>query len=165
MEDRSGSVTGKKSRLYHYRDASGKVISSLVPLSCPAYIGDVNGAVGEAKQRIRNVTGRVGTVESKVESMDARVARLEAENEALKAQVSANRMEVVEFVQWLGQMVAEHAQKGLPSVRVEVQGQNYQLPQPVARVITSIGALPREDYIEAEVVSVVPLERSEKIPR
>lgn len=150
MEDPSGKQTGKKSRLYHYRDASGKTISSLVPLLCPVYIGDVNGAVAESKQRIRDVTGRVGTVEGQVESLDARVERLEQENEDLKAQVSANRMEVVDFVRWLGQMVSEHTRNGLPAVTVDVQGQSYLLPPPVASVITSIGSIPKEDIIEAE---------------
>lgn len=154
MEDRRGSQTGKKSRLYHYRDARGNTISSLIPLACPVYLGDVNGAVGEAKQRIRNVTGRVDTVEGRVEGLDARLARLEAENEALRAQVQANQADVGAFVQWLGQMVAEHSARGLPAVTVGVSGREYRLPPPVASVITAIGAVP--DTLDAEVVAVTP---------
>ena len=145
---------GKKAKLFHYRDASGKTLSTFIPLTCPAYLGDVNGAVVESKQRIRNVTGRMGNVEVKVESVEERVSRLEEENEALKARVSANQMEVQDFIQWLGEMVRQHATTGLPAVSVEVHGKGYLLPPPVARVITSIGVVTEqgEELVEAEVL-------------
>lgn len=40
---------------YHYVDAFGLKITSMIPLSCPTFIGDPNGAILEAKQRGRRV--------------------------------------------------------------------------------------------------------------
>lgn len=157
MEDPSGMRTGKKSRLYHYRDAAGVTMSSLIPLtSCPTYIGQMGGAVGETKQRLRGVTTRVGTVEGRVDSVEDRMTRLEEENRNLREQVDSDRADVVAFIQWLGKMTREHAQRGLPTVQMSVQNEQYMLPAPVADIIRSMGTIPRvreEILVEAEFVT------------
>lgn len=155
MEDPTGEVTGKKIRMYHYRDAQNKTMSSLIPLTCPAFVGDVAGTVGETKERLRNVTGRVGSVEGRVESVEDRVARLEEENVSLREQVNSDRADVMALVNWLGQMVKEHSQRGLPSVVMTVEGEQYQLPPPVANVIRTLGSVSRNVVdVEAEYVTV-----------
>lgn len=161
MEDPSGMVTGKKVRMYHYRDAQNKTMSSLIPLACPAFVGDIAGTLGETKQRLRTVTGRVGSVEGRVESVEDRVARLEEENVNLRQQVNSDRADVIALVNWLGQMVREHSQRGLPSVEMTVEGERYQLPPPVANVIRTLGSVSRNVVdVEAEYVTV-PVRKDE----
>lgn len=144
MEDRSGVQTGKKSRLYHYRDARGNTISSLIPLECPLYVGDIPGTVAETKQRLRGTVTRVAGVEGRVGSVEERLATLELENRALKEQVRTNHEGVSAFAAWLRDMVAEHVHRGGPVVPLTLEGETHQLPPPVARLIVDLGAVVAE---------------------
>lgn len=112
----------RKGMDYHYTDAYGEQITSLVPLSCPVFIGDTNGAVGETKERLRGVTGRVGCLEERTESVEERLERLEAENAEMKAQLAQYPMDVTDMVDWLAQQVQtkveEQVAKALASVQV-----------------------------------------------
>jgi len=127
---------------FHYRDACGNQMTSMVELECPVFIGDTNGAVGEVKQRNRHVTRRVDGLEGRTESIEERLDRLEAENQDLRAKVEAKtEIDVTELVSWLAGMVKEHVERQMPTIPVSVRGAQYALPEPVANMIIDVAAV------------------------
>lgn len=130
---------------FQYKDAYGNQLISLIELECPTFIGDPNGAIGEAKQRIRKVTGRVDSVEGRVESVEDRLDRLESENLELRAKVEAKtELDVTELVNWLATMVKEHVDQNRPTIAVSVANRRYALPEPVANMIIDVAAMEPE---------------------
>lgn len=145
-------MAGNSGLNYHYTDAFNKQISSLVPLSCPVFIGDTNGAVAEVKERSRKLKGQVTVVEGRVDSVEERLARLERENEALRAEVAAKtNIDVTALVNWLSEMVAQSAAMNQPSRTIEVQGQQYALPAPVVDLVVTLA---NERDVVAEYVPI-----------
>ena len=125
-----GGIKGMK---YIYRDAANLEIVSMIPLGCPTFIGHPNGAIGEAKQRIRQL-------DEHVETVDARLDRLENYVTYLQGQLEAKiQLDVQGLVNWIGQMTALSAQNQLPTATVEVAGLGYSIPTPIADLIRGVG--------------------------
>lgn len=126
----------RKGMDYHYVDAYGVAMSSLVPLGCPTFLGDVAGAAAETKQRVRNL-------DAQHETMDARMTRLEQDNAYLRAKLEEKiTVDVTGLVEWLAQVAALSNQAGLPSLPVSVAGLSYEVPKPVADMIIDVAAVP-----------------------
>lgn len=136
VQESTGSVImpgGAKGMSYVYRDATNKEIVSMIPLGCPTFIGHVNGAIGEAKQRIRNLDAHIETV-------DARLDRLEADNLYLRDQLEAKiQLDVTGLVEWLGQMAKLAAEAQLPMAPVTVAGLPLEIPTPIADLVKGVG--------------------------
>jgi hypothetical protein len=123
----------RKGMSFHYVDAFGVAMTSMIELDCPTFLGDVPGAVGEAKQRIRGL-------DSHVETIDARLDRLEQHNAYLQTQLEAKiQLDVTSFVSWLAQMAAMSAQAALPTTSVAVGSLPLEIPSPIADLIRGIG--------------------------
>jgi len=155
---KTGGVLVGSPQKYIYEDAVGRQIHSMIELGCPVFIGDTNGSVAEAKERVRRVGGRVDGVEDRVDSVEVRLARLEAENRGLhdsvvslmaeNSELRARLNEKIELdvtglVDWLSQMVMLHSRNLLPTVPATVTGVPLALPAPVAELIIEVGR-PRE---------------------
>ena len=126
----------RKGMKYHYVDAYGIAMTSMVELGCPTFLGDVPGAVGEAKQRIRKL-------DSEMETAQARLDRLEADNQYLRAKLEEKvTIDVTGFVQWLGEIKAMAEAASLPMAPVNVGGLPYEVPVPVANMIIDVAAVP-----------------------
>lgn len=122
----------RKGMKYHYTDAYGIQMTSMVPLSCPTFLGDVPGAVGEAKQRVRKLDNQMTGV------LD-RLAKVEAQNRELREQLESKiELDVTNLVQWLGQMVKLHAEHQLPTATVQVAGLPYEIPKPIAEMVKGV---------------------------
>jgi hypothetical protein len=133
MERRDLIRADRKGMKYHYVDAFGIALTSMVPLSCPTFLGDVPGAVGEAKQRVRKL-------DSQMETVGARLDRLEAHNTYLQEQLEAKiQLDLNGLVAWLGQMAALSAQNQLPTTLVDVAGLPFVIPTPIADLVRGVG--------------------------
>ena len=123
----------RKGMNYHYSDAYGVQITSMVPLSCPTFLGDPNGAIAEAKQRVRKH-------DVMLETVDARLDRLEADNLYLREQLEAKiQLDVTGLVAWLSQMSQLSVQAQLPTTAVQVAGLPYEVPTPIADLVQGVG--------------------------
>ncbi len=136
VQESTGSVIMPgmaKGMSYVYRDATNKEIVSMIPLGCPTFIGHVNGAIGEAKQRIRNLDAHIETV-------DDRLDRLEADNLYLREQLESKiNLDVTGLVEWLGQMAKMAAEAQLSMSPVVVNGLPLEVPTPIADLVRGVG--------------------------
>ena len=143
----------RKGMKYHYVDAYGVQMTSMVQLYCPTFIGDTNGTLAETKGRVRNL-------DCQMETIDSRLERLERDNIYLREQLEAKiQLDVTGLVDWLSQVAALARQNELASTRVEVAGLPYAVPMPVADLIRGVGTT---IDIEAELVTVDKPEDSAK---
>jgi hypothetical protein len=123
----------RKGMKYHYVDAYGIAMTSMVELFCPTFLGDVPGAVGEAKQRIRHL-------DVQMETVDDRLDRIEADNRYLREQLEAKiQLDVTSLVEWLGQMAKMAAEARLPTTQVTVAGLGLEIPSPIADLVKGVG--------------------------
>jgi hypothetical protein len=121
-------------------------------LDCPTFLGDPNGTLADTKERVRTVRKRVDNVEDRVAALEAENARLQEQLEAARVQIDATAL-----VEWLSEMVARSVEARLPTVPVQIAGQTTRmLPEPVADMIISVGAL------DAEVLEAVPVAARER---
>lgn len=90
---------GNGKQLHHYRDHLGRVHSSFIELSCPAFSG-INGNESlEMKERARRERAGTAEVAAYVQVLADRVALLEAENALLReANVGVMRQMIEEQV-------------------------------------------------------------------
>lgn len=89
---------GNGKQLYHYRDHLGRVHSSFIELSCPAFSG-INGNESlEGKERARRDRAAIGEITEYVKVLAERVATLEAENAQLREASLAREVIDVEVV-------------------------------------------------------------------
>lgn len=122
---------------FHYVDAFGTAMTSLVELSCPTFLGDVPGAVAETKGRVRNLDCQMETVHDRLD-------RLEKDNLYLREQLGAKiQLDVTGLVDWLGQMAQMAAQAGLPMSGVTVAGLPLEVPMPIADLVRGVGEASR----------------------
>jgi len=125
----------RKGMNYHYVDAYGIAITSLVPLNCPTFLGDVPGAVAEAKGRIRNL-------DTQMEQVHYRMEALEQQNMQLQAQLDAKiQLDVTGFVNWLSSMTALSATAQIATTPVDVAGLPYEVPTPIADLLQGIATV------------------------
>lgn len=123
----------RKGMKYHYVDAFGLSLTSMIELFCPTFIGDTNGAVGEAKQRVRHLDVQMETVHDRLD-------RLEADNQYLREQLEAKiQLDVTGLVEWLGQIAKMSATAHLPTTQVSVAGLPLEIPTPMADLIRGVG--------------------------
>lgn len=123
----------RKGMNYHYVDAMGLTITSLVPLSCPTFIGDTNGTLAETK-------GRVRKHDVQLETVDARLDRLEADNIYLRSVLETKiELDLNGLVAWLAQMSQLSAQAQLPTTPIEITGLSYEVPVPIAELVQGVG--------------------------
>lgn len=123
----------RKGMKYHYVDAYGIALTSMVELFCPTFLGDVPGAVGEAKQRVRHLDVQMETVHDRLD-------RLEADNQYLREQLEAKiQLDVDSLVAWLGQMAKMAATAQLPMAPVTVAGLGLEIPAPIADLVRGVG--------------------------
>jgi len=123
----------------------------MIELGCPVFIGDTNGTLAEAKERVRMVNGRVDGVEDRVVSVEDRITALEQENEDLRARLDTKiELDVSGLVQWLSEMAALHAQNQLPTVPASVTGVPLTLPAPVAALVIEVGRAKEREAVLIE---------------
>lgn len=125
--------TDRKGMGHHYVDVYGVAMTSVVELFCPTFIGDTNGTLGEAKQRVRGL-------DIKMETVEARLDRLEQDNQYLREQLEAKiNLDVTGLVEWLSQMAKLSAEARLPTTSVTVAGLGLEVPTPVADLVRGVG--------------------------
>ena len=123
----------RKGMNFHYVDAYGLQLSSMIELDCPVFIGDTNGAIGEAKQRVRGH-------DVILETVDARLNRLEQHNQYLQEQLEAKiQLDVNGLVAWLSQVSQMSAQAQLPTTQVAIAGLPFEIPTPIAELVRGVG--------------------------
>jgi hypothetical protein len=123
-----------------YKDVHGRTIWSTEALACPTFIGDVNGAIAETKEKVRGILDSMETIEQ-------RVTRLEAENVELKAQIDAKTIDMTAFVRWLAEQV---------QAQMSQQQQVHVLPDPIRKLLPEpILRTFDRDVIDVEAVPVL----------
>jgi hypothetical protein len=146
-----GSIQADQAGLeYVYRDAGGLIITSFEPLSCPIFIGNkpgnMGGAIMESREKIRNLARGAHQTTYRVETLEQRVDRLERENAVLREAVS-QPIDASAIVEFLADMVVAAARAKVQNVPVLIEGTQYALPEPVARVIIDVAAQPERERV------------------
>jgi len=127
---------------FHYSDAAGRQINTMVELGCPVFVGDTNGTLAETKDKVRHVGSRVDGVENRVDSVEDRLSALETENAELRTRLDAKiELDVSGLVEWLSEMALLHLKNQLPTVPATVTGVPLALPAPVAALVIEVGKL------------------------